>query len=424
MEREIYLEGAANVPVDKRVFRAMKPFLRHSFKGNASAIHGYGQRAAKAIADARKKIASIVDARPEEVYFTSGATEGNNWVITSLAMHEMLPSNKNPKKHIVCSSIEHSSIINTCKYFIPFGFDVTFVDPDINGVVTAESIGKALRPDTLLVCIMAVNNETGKLCEARESAELAKKNGSLTLIDCTQLIGYGGKNTHICSNYLQGDYFTFSAHKFYGPEGVGCLIARSGVPLYPLLHGGSQEFGKRSGTSNVAGIVGMAKALELVEKDTNLSTHFNNLYIYLIIRLIKFATKLGIVKGTSMYYKSLEGFLSTVLNTAPDHRNIVSLNLSPFIRVDGLQDKMSFKGIAVSAGSACDAGHDNINGFNPSHVLVAMGLSEDAIRNTIRVSFTKDTTKRDIDRLIGAIGKIMKEQKEEQKEFERYARDN
>lgn len=389
--KAIFLDGASTTPLDKNVLKAMKPFLHHSYKGNSASVHEYGIRASQAIENARSIIASITRAKPEEVYFTSGATESNNWVILSTALNELMKDN--PKKHIVCSAVEHSSVLKTCESLIPLGFEISFVKPDIRGIITGQAVKKALRPDTLLVCVMAVNNETGVLNEAEKAAAFARRNKSLSLIDCTQLMGYGDGDTRLCSLYPHGDYFSFSAHKFYGPTGVGCLIARSDVPLYPLLHGGSQEFGKRGGTSNVAGIVGMGKALELIYNNKTLPKYYYTLYSYLLTRLEEFGDTIK-------------------LNAYPYHKNIISLNCSGIIQTDNLANLLVLENMAVSAGSACDSEHDDIIGFNPSHVLTAMGLSETDIRNTVRISFTKETSITDIDKFITALKTVINEHKE------------
>ena len=382
----VYLDGAANTPLDKRVLKVMKPFLKEDFIGNSHAIHDFGINALVAIEDARNKIASALKLKPGEVYFTSGATESNNWVIKSVAINSLI---NNTRKHIVCSAIEHASVLKACQEVEKWGIEVTYVKPNAKGKILARSIKKALRPDTALICVMAVNNETGCVCEADQAAAYAKKQKTLSLIDITQLVGYGGKYMEIGKTFPHGDFFSFSAHKIYGPTGVGCLIARKDITLDPFIIGGAQEGGKRGGTSNTAGIVGLGEAVRLLHDNTSADLYFEGLYNYL---------KKGIIK------------LGGKLNAIPDHKNIVSICMADVLHEESLAASLALCGIAVSAGSACDAEHDDIFGpLNPSHVLDAMGLSEDEIRNTVRVSFTLYNTTKDIDELLKALEELIHE---------------
>lgn len=389
--KNIYLDGAANTPLDPRVFRAMKPFLSKDFVGNSFAIHDFGIKAMMTIEDARMRIARVMGFDSDEIFFTSGATESNNWVLKSIALKEYLKCQKNPtdtgiKKHLIVSKIEHSSIMSTCKFLEEFGFDITYLSPNASGQITYNAVKKALRPDTLMVCIMAVNNETGAVNAINAIGSLVHRNGSLMFSDCTQLVSLGGSHIRL-GLYDCVDYFSFSAHKIYGPTGIGCLIARKGSPLYQFMHGGGQESGLRAGTSNTASIVGMAKAIELMCKK-EYKDHYVELYNYLL----------------SLLNKNFKGkFRLNVSNGSP---NIVSINLSKILSNASVSaaTQLSAVGIACSAGSACDSitGEEGV----PSHVLVAQGLSPQSIHMTVRVSFTKYTTKRDIKIFIDRLLKL------------------
>lgn len=385
--KEIYLDGAANTPLDKKVFKQMKPYLTDKFVGNSFAIHDFGIRASQAIEYARMQVAEAVKATPEEVFFTSGATESNNWVIRSVADAQLVNGMQRPK--IVCGATEHSSVLKACLALSTFGFNVVVVKPKKRGSLMWTDVRKIIDNKTCLVCVMAVNNETGVNNEVDKIAQLAKKKGAITLSDCTQLMSYGGKDIELCSRYPHVDCFTFSAHKFYGPTGVGATIIRKNIELFPFMKGGAQEFGKRGGTSNTAGIVGLGVAIEQLHNNYY-NTHFLQLFHYFFTNLEK--------RGK--------------LNVFPDHVNIISANFAEYCHTSNLASVLATYGIAVSAGSACDAEHDDITGYNPSHVLSVLGLSEKEVRNTIRVSFTKYTTKRDIDYLFKALDDIHKIEKE------------
>ena len=382
-----YFDSAANTSVDKEVFKAMKPFMTKGYVGNSQAIHDYGITSSIAVEHSREVIADTLGFKPKEVYFTSGATESNNWVLKSLALHEIY-NEMSPKKHIVVSAIEHSSIINTCRELESWGFSVTYVKPNANGMITAKEIRPALRFNTLLVCVMAVNNETGVKNPINGIGLIAHRNKSLMMSDCTQLLSYGASECKLKDQNPYVDYFTFSGHKIYGPTGVGCLIARSRAPLYPFISGGNQEFGLRGGTTNVASIVGMAKAVENIAK-TDYKPLFEHLSRY-------------------FFDKMMEKGIPFTINAAPVHKNIISLNLSHFMNDTELASTLNNYGIACSAGSACDAAATN----EPSHVLLALGMDQEDINNTVRISFSKYTTVKEIDALIKVIEKLYIKSKE------------
>lgn len=256
-----YLDSAANTPMSKTVFRAMKPFLEFPHKGNSFAIHKEGIENFQAIDKARKTIAKKLCINEEEIYFTSGATESNNWIIISLALHELEKPIEDRRLKIILSAGEHSSVSKPCKYLEKLGFIIKVAPLKKDGTVKISEIKKYLDNKTLLVCVMSVNNETGSKNNVDYIAKLCHRYKALILSDCTQRMS--ADNLQLGYEMPNVDYLTFSAHKFYGPTGVGCLIVRAGSPLYPYIHGGNQESGFRGGTHNTAGIVGMAKAIEI-----------------------------------------------------------------------------------------------------------------------------------------------------------------
>lgn len=386
---DLYLDGAANTPVDPAVLKAMRPYFSKSAVGNAHATNAHGVRNSVAIEKAREDIAACVGCKPESVLFTSGATEGNNWVIKSLSLSELHSAKRKKRLHIICGETEHDSVINACRQAAGWGMEVTFVrGTGDGGKLLAKDVKKHLRTDTLLVCAMAVNNETGVANDAEQIAMAAKRWGALTLIDCTQWMCCGGRSVNLTACFPHGDFFTFSAHKIYGPEGVGCLIALDGAKdrLQPLMSGGGQESGKRGGTSNVPGIVGMAKAVRLmVEHD------YSQQFTDLMRKIVEEGERSGLYRP----------------NVMPDSRSIISLNFAASCDSDKLAEDFGIYGVSVSAGSACDADHDETAGdFNPSHVLRSIGLPDKDIKNTIRLSLTKYTTEADIARFVRAAKKV------------------
>lgn len=388
--KSVYLDNAANTMIDNRVLSAMKPYLKN-FVGNSSASHDFGVKASQAILKSRTSIAQILGYKYNEIFFTSSATEANNTIIKSLALHEIFQNKAHKRMHIVVSAIEHSSIIQTCKEIEKWGFEITYVQPDQKGVIRPSYIKKVLRKDTLLVCVMGINNEIGSYNNIDAIGKLAQQNFSYMMADCTQLIGtyLGNNRTLFGIKYKSVDFVTFSAHKLYGPIGVGVMIIRSYDILDPLLNGGSQEFGMRGGTSNTAGIVGTAKSIELINSESSYQ-HYNDLYNYLIQQLDKYNIKYRI-------------------NGIPVGKNIISLTMFELIS-DKLADDYACHNIAVSAGSACDNTHDETKGdFNPSHVLKSLDMCDPQIKKTIRISFSKYTTKKDINAFIKATLEIKKE---------------
>lgn len=389
-----YLDGASNTPVDRLVSAAMQPFLNENFVGNSMATHGYGTAANLEIERARTSIATELCVKAQEIFFTSGATEGNNWVIKSVALRHLL-LHKDFRNTIVCSSTEHASVLNCCHQVEEWGMRVVYADPSSDGRVHLENIAPHLNDSVALVCVMAVNNETGTNGDIVGITDVTSRMGIPTLVDCTQALGCGGKDMELGVRYPKATFMTFSAHKIYGPLGCGCLIARKAELLEPLIVGGAQEHGLRGGTMNTAGIVGMAAAVKALHAHS-LTERFNGLMTYLQEQLNQH------VPGAKF-------------NVIPDHSNIASIQIDKesLPNVDSLAPMLATQDVAVSAGSACDSHHNVTEGdFNGSHVLLALGLGEEEIRRTIRVSFTKYTQRQDIKRLVMAIKEICAWQKQ------------
>ena len=387
--KQVYLDGAANAPIDKRVIKAMRPYLKPGFCGNSRSAHRYGAVADRAVYSARLCISKCLGVGEDEVLFTSGATESNNWAIKALAMAELAKPAKERRTRIVCTATEHASVLAACDSLTPLGFEVVRVAPSINGGVASADMRKAIKGGpTLLVCCMAINNETGAYNPVDVIAKFAHDAGALCLCDVTQAMSLGGRTIDFGANYPNVDMLSFSAHKIYGPTGVGCLIKRRGVELPPLLSGGAQEFGLRGGTDNVAGIVGMAEAVRLLAEDDGLEDAYTNI-------LGLFYRECGKALGHEPH-----------MTAYPVHRNIVSLRLDDDLDYPGpsVADAFAAKGIAVSAGAACSNGPE---GQELSHVLSSMGMDERSIRHTVRVSFTKFTRKGDIKAFAKALSELM-----------------
>jgi len=385
VKAETYLDGAANTPISKVVLDAMKPFLTDGFVGNSQSVHDYGIEAHVAVEDAREDIAEVIGTSADHIIFTSGATEGNNWVIKMTALKQLLIDHKST--HIICGAFEHDSITNACKQLEEFGCCVDYITPDSKGL-RWDVIAPYIRESTCLICTSSVNNELGTYNEAGVISDKAAELGIKTLVDCTQSVGYGGTNICLKTIFPKATYLTFSAHKIYGPTGVGILVCDPEDRPMPLINAGSQEFGRRGGTSNVAGIVGTAAAVKEMYKATDYAQHYVYLYNYLMKRLIFEFPKIK-------------------LTIVPDQKNIISLDCSNMCDYDKLASVLGTQEIAVAGGSACTEEVDETKGgFNGSHVLVGMGRTEKQIRNTIRVSFTKYTTVKDIDKLLETLKEV------------------
>lgn len=370
-----YFDHAATTRVKEEVLREMIPYFNMQY-GNASSIYSIARQSKRAIEDARQKVANAINSKVKEVYFTSCGTESNN-----LALKGVAYSNMQKGKHIITSKIEHPAILESCKTLEKQGFSITYLNVDEEGFISLEELEKSIRPDTILISIMFANNEIGTIEPIKQIGEIAKKYQIIFHTDCVQAIG----NAKIDVNEMNIDLLSMSAHKFYGPKGVGALYVREGIQFDRIQDGGHQEKNKRSGTENVAGIVGLGKAIEIAYK--NLDEH------------IKKLTDLR-----DYYFSQLkEKIPNCKINGSIEKRLPGNANVS-FPNVDGeeLLLKLDEKGICASTGSACSSGSSN-----PSHVLVAIGLDKEFANGALRITLGDDNTKEDIDFLVEQLLKII-----------------
>lgn len=368
--KPIYLDYSATTPVDPRVLEKMLPYFSETFGNAASKNHTFGWAAEQAVDEAREAIAALIGAQAKEVVFTSGATESDNLAILGAA--EMYAEKG---KHIITCVTEHKAVLDPAHYLETKGYEVTFLPVDVQGMIDLEELKAAIREDTILISLMAANNEVGTIHPIQEIGKIAKERGVLFHCDATQAVG----KIPIDVEEMDIDLMSLSAHKMYGPKGVGALYVRRRKPrvrLAPILHGGGHERGMRSGTLNVPGIVGFGEACRLARIEMASEAE----------RLIALREKL---------HKGLEEKLDFLhLNGHPVHRIPGSLNLS-FAYVEGESLMMGMENIAVSSGSACTSAS-----LEPSYVLRAMGVSEDLAHCSIRFSLGRFTTEEEIERTI------------------------
>ena len=370
-----YFDHAATTRVKEEVLREMIPYFNMQY-GNASSIYSIARQSKRAIEDARQKVANAINSKVKEIYFTSCGTESDN-----LALKGVAYSNMQKGKHIITSKIEHPAILESCKTLEKQGFSITYLNVDEEGSISLEELEKSIRQDTILISIMFANNEIGTIEPIKQIGEIAKKYQIIFHTDCVQAIG----NAKIDVNEMNIDLLSMSAHKFYGPKGVGALYVREGIQFDRIQDGGHQEKNKRSGTENVAGIVGLGKAIEIADK--NLDEHIKKLTDLRDYYLSQLKEKIPNCKINGSIEKRLPG----------------NANVS-FPNVDGeeLLLKLDEKGICASTGSACSSGSSN-----PSHVLVAIGLDKEFANGALRITLGDDNTKEDIDFLIEQLLKII-----------------
>lgn len=365
--KRIYLDNAATTPVKKEVLDTMIPYFTEVY-GNASSIYVQtGQEARIALDASRKKVAEILNAAEREVYFTSGGTESDNWAIKGVAF-----ANRQKGNHIITSKIEHHAVLHACEYLEKnHGFAVTYLDVDADGLVSLEAIESAITDQTILISIMYANNEVGTIQPIKEIAEIAKRKGVIFHTDAVQAVG----NIAIDVKELGVDLLSLSGHKLYGPKGVGALYIRKGVKIENFMHGGAQEFKKRATTENVAGIVGLAKAMELANDNLDQhSAHSIELRDHLISRI---SAEIPEVKLNGHAVKRLPGNVNFSIRYIEGEAILLSLDMV---------------GISASSGSACTSGS-----LDPSHVLLAMGLPHETAHGSLRLTIGDFTTKEDID---------------------------
>lgn len=371
MERLIYLDHGATTRVDERVLNKMIPYYSLNF-GNPSSVYFIGRRNKRVIEEARQNVASCIGAKQKEIYFTSCGSESDNLALKGIAY-----ANSSKGKHIITSKIEHSAILNTCATLERQGFKVSYLNVDCNGVVNLEELENSITQDTILISIMFANNEIGIIEPIEKISQIAKKHNVYFHTDAVQAVG----NVRINVDELGIDLLSMSAHKFYGPKGVGALYVRDGINFERIQDGGGQEKGKRSGTENVAGIVGLCTAIQYAYKEFDFNnTKVTALRNYFINNLIK-------------------QFDNVKINGDLNNRLPGNINVS-FDGIDGEQLllKLDEYGICASSASACSTGSSK-----PSHVLTAIGLTREQAVGTVRFTLGKENTQSDIDYTIRTI---------------------
>lgn len=365
MDKLIYLDNAATTQVHPLVVEEMLPYFTESY-GNPSSVYQFAGTAKEAMEQARERLAVGIGARAREIYFTGGGSESDNWALIAIAERY-----QEKGKHIITTRIEHHAILHTCEYLEKRGFEVTYLDVDEQGFVNPEELEAAIRPDTILISVMAANNEIGTIQPLKQIGELAKAHGILFHTDAVQAFGHIPLNV----DEMNIDLLSATAHKLNGPKGVGLLYVRKTVQLFSFIHGGAQERGKRAGTQNVPGIVGFAKAAELAWKQMDERMAYESrLRNHLIERVLK-----------EIPDSSLNGSMEHRL---PNNANFV------FEGVDGtsLLILLEQKGICGSAGSACSSGS-----VDPSHVLLAIGVPKELARGSLRLTLSHQTEIEEID---------------------------
>lgn len=370
-----YMDHSATSPVDPEVLEAMLPYFTSNF-GNASTLYTLGREARGAMENARKQVSSLIGSKPEEVYFTSGGTESDNIAIKGTVSHLKKKGN-----HIITSSIEHPAVDETCKYLEKNGYQVTYLPVGEYGIVKITDVEEAIKDETILITIMHANNEIGTIQPIAEIGKLVREKGIIFHTDAVQTVGKIPVNVE----ELNVDLLSISAHKLYGPKGIGALYIKNGLRVDPLLHGGGHERGIRPGTENVAGIVGLGKACQIAQENLD-----ENIEYVTILRE-------KLIKGI------LETIEQSFLNGHPTKRLPNNANFR-FSSIEGesLILQLDTKGIAASTGSACSS-----KKLEPSHVLMAIGLEEVDAHGSLRISLGKENTEEDIDYTINAIGEVV-----------------
>jgi len=376
----IYLDNAATTRTAPEVVEAMLPYFSDCF-GNPSSIYGPGSKAKKAVNEARHTIAESLGVKPEEIYFTAGGSEADNWALKATA-----EGYEHKGKHIITSKIEHHAILHTCEYLEKHGFEITYLDVDEEGKVSPKAVEEAIRPDTILISIMFANNEIGTIEPVKEIGAIAKKHGVLFHTDAVQAYG----QLPIKAEALGIDMLSASAHKLNGPKGIGFLYIRNGLKLRSLIHGGAQERSRRAGTENVPAIVGFGAAVERAQRlMEEKQTQESMLRDYLIERI-----------ETEVPYCRLNGHRKDRLP------NNVNFSFS-FIEGESLLIMLDMKGICASSGSACTSGS-----LDPSHVLLAIGLKHEEAHGSLRLTLSEENTKEELDTVVDAVKNIVERLRE------------
>ncbi len=368
MLREVYMDHAATTYMKEEVIEEMKPYLTEYF-GNPSSIYQISRKTKMALDESRMRIAQAINANTDEIYFTAGGSEADNWALKGVAL-----ANKNKGNHIITTAIEHHAVLHSCEYLEKLGFQITYLPVNEFGVVDVEDVKKAITKETILVSVMFANNEIGTIEPIGEIGSICREKGIVFHTDGVQAVG----SVPIDVKNMNIDMLSMASHKFYGPKGIGALYIKKGVRIDNLIHGGAQERAKRAGTENVMGIVGMGKAIELAEKNMK-----------------EERKRLSFLRDKMI--KGLLNIPETKLNGAQGQERLPgNVNVS-FNLVDGdtLLMSLDSKGICASSGSACSAG-----ALEASHVLMAIGLQKDIAKGSLRLTLGYKTTEEDVDYVI------------------------
>ena len=371
----VYMDNGATTRVTEPVMAAMQPYFCEIY-GNPSSVHGFGREARKAVEAARAQVAKAIGAEPREIYFTGCGTEADNWALRGAAY-----ANIRKGKHIITTNFEHHAILHTCQQLEKEGFEVTYLPVDEDGLITPEQLEAAIRPDTVLVSIMYANNEIGTIEPIPELAAVAKKHGVLFHTDAVQAIGHVEIDVK-----TQGiDMLSMSGHKFHAPKGIGALYVKNGVRIQRLMQGGAQERGQRPGTENLAGIVGIGKAIELATADIPARS-----------------AKMAAIRD-HMIERIMNEIPHVQLNGHPTRRMCGNINVSfYFIESESVLLHLDMMGIAASSGSACTSGS-----LDPSHVLLAIGVSHEHANGSVRLSLSDENTLEEADYVVDCLKKTV-----------------
>ncbi len=373
--QKIYFDHSATTPVDGEVAKLILEYMTDKF-GNPSSVHCFGREVAKAVEKARTQVAGLIGANANEIFFTDGGTEADNWAIKGIAS-----ANRKKGNHIITTTIEHHAILHTCEYLEKWGFEITYLPVDEYARVSIEDIKNAITDKTILISVMFANNEVGTLQPIKEIGQLARQNNIYFHTDAVPAVG----NFPVDVNEYNIDLLTLSGHKFHGPQGIGALYIRRGVRIEALHHGGAQERKMRAGTENVPGIVGLGKAAEIARRD-----------------LEKKITHVQVLRDKLI--KGIQEKISDIkLNGHPEMRLPGNVNFCfSYVEGESLLLNLDIKGIAASTGSACASGS-----LDPSHVLLAMGLSHEVAQGSLRITLGRANTEADINYCLEVLPEIV-----------------
>ncbi len=378
MSKRIYMDYSATTPMKKEVLDAMMPYFSETY-GNPSSVHSFGREAKNAINNSRETVAKALGAKREEIYFTAGGTESDNWAIKGIAK-----SMKHKGNHIITTKIEHHAVLHTCETLAKEGYEITYLDVDADGLISLDDLKSAIKDTTILISIMFINNEIGTMQPIKEIGAIAKERGVLFHTDAVQAFG----NTPINVDELGIDMLAVSSHKIYGPKGIGAMYIRKGIRIGSFIDGGAQERKRRAGTENVPAIVGFAKAVELAVE--GLDAHIEKL--------------------TGLRDRLRDGIMSKIpyakYNGHPTQRHPGNVNICfEFIEGESLLLSLDLVGVAASSGSACTSGS-----LDPSHVLMAIGLTHEIAHGSLRLTVGDFTTEEDVDyvaeQLVGIVDRL------------------